>query len=201
MLLFLLAFIPCPSLSISRGNSGARRPGYLFQHWHPARALPLGAKAAFAVETTGVTRKEGAAAVGGMNPFTSLFVHSNINPRRAVACRGCVWKILALTVEGGEKEGKKRERRRNQHEKKGAYKRKRRIHLAQNRPAPHLNTIQILFLAMWTHTMQQKERRHNAKALILTEPRIFVFLCHRNRNGQKWTLDSVKGMRVEHKIK
>lgn len=50
-----------------------------------------GAKAAFTVETTGVTKKRGAAAVEGMNPFTSLFARSNINPYRAEALSSGIW--------------------------------------------------------------------------------------------------------------
>lgn len=51
---------------------GAQSDGFLFQHWLPARALPLGGRAAFATEMTEVTRKEVAAAVGGMNCSTSV---------------------------------------------------------------------------------------------------------------------------------
>lgn len=54
----------------------------LFQHWLPARALPLGARAAFATEMTEVTRKEVAAAVGGMNCSTSVSACSNTSLRR-----------------------------------------------------------------------------------------------------------------------
>lgn len=68
---------------------GPHRDRDLFQHWLPARALPLVARAAFAIEMTGVMRKDVAAAVEGMNCSTSVFAGSNISLHRGVAVRGC----------------------------------------------------------------------------------------------------------------
>lgn len=68
---------------------GPHRDGDLFQHWLPARALPLAARAAFAIEMAGVMRKAVAAAVEGMNCSTSVFAWSNVSLHRGVAVRGC----------------------------------------------------------------------------------------------------------------
>lgn len=67
---------------------GPHSDGYLFQSWLPARALPLVARAACAIEMTGTTRKDVAAAVGGMNCSTSVSACSNRSLDGAVAIKG-----------------------------------------------------------------------------------------------------------------
>lgn len=68
---------------------GPHRDRDLFQHWLPARTLPLVARAAFPIEMTGVMRKDVAAAVEGMNCSTSVFAGSNVSLHSGLAVRGC----------------------------------------------------------------------------------------------------------------
>lgn len=82
---------------------GPNCSGYLFRHWLPARALPLLARATFAIEVTGVMGKEVAAAAGGVNCFASPSAYSNQSRHRAVALGGYTRNILLPIVEGGEK--------------------------------------------------------------------------------------------------
>lgn len=84
---------------------GPHSDRYLLQHWLPARALPLEARAAFAAEVTEVTRKEVAAAVGGMNCSTSVPACSNTSLHRAVAFRGCRWEGSFPLWEEGRGQG------------------------------------------------------------------------------------------------
>lgn len=66
-----------PACLFPEATVGPHRDWYLFPRWLPARALPLGVRAAFATEMTEATRKEVAAAVGGMNCSTSVSACSN----------------------------------------------------------------------------------------------------------------------------
>lgn len=86
---------------------GPHSDGYLFQSWLPARALPLVARAACAIEMTGTTRKDVAAAVGGMNCSTSVSACSNRSLDGAVALRGCRGKdSISRSGRTGEVKGR-----------------------------------------------------------------------------------------------
>lgn len=130
---------------------GPHRDRDLFQHWLPARALPLVARAAFAIEMTGVMRKDVAAAVEGMNCSTSVFAGSNISLHRGVAVGAAEGKMLFPTVEGGEKlkeEGSTRGGR-------DAEGKRNSCGTKQTCSLP--NTLQSLLLARWTQYISKAE--------------------------------------------
>lgn len=80
-----LALIYAPACPFPGATGGPDSYGYLFRNWLPAKALSLLARAAFAIEVTGVMEKEMAAAVGGLNCFTVPSAYSNQSWHRPVA--------------------------------------------------------------------------------------------------------------------
>lgn len=83
-----LALIYAPACPFPGATGGPDSYGYLFRNWLPAKALPLLARAAFAIEVTGVMGKEMAAAAGGLNCFTAPSAYSNQSWHRPVALQG-----------------------------------------------------------------------------------------------------------------
>lgn len=160
---------------------GPHSDWYLFPHWLPARALPLGARAAFATEMTEVTRKEVAAAVGGMNCSTSVSACSNTSRRRrrrSSGFKGLQMGRFYFPSRTGEKAK----------EEDSAWGgkmclRERGTFLWHKQTCSLPTTLQLLLPARWTRHMFQREGRYKTKALPLEWilPSLLISLCQRNR--------------------
>lgn len=175
-----LALILCPSLSFARGNSGPQQLWVFISTLASCQGSATCSQGCICYRRDCMMGKE-VAAVGGEHCYTSPSAYSNLSLHRASGFEGLHMEYsTSLCRQRREVEGRRITTGRKIHLRaREAF-----ILGAQDRPAHHLNALQILFLARQTHTTLPRKKRPVSFKYIL----VFLSPLPKKQKWQLWTV-------------